>query len=149
MGPCQPFCQPFDFKSARNERVARRRRRHFDFILSCVCPPRVIRQCASKETAVNSCSVSDLAPYTLLICDFQQKMEDFDDDLDYELSQLDLSEYNQKCNTLSNCVLQVFDVDLHETISIARTKNHHRWQILSDSEDDQIPILPPSRNTEV
>ncbi|CAG5008195.1 unnamed protein product [Parnassius apollo] len=77
-------------------------------------------------------------------------MEDFDDDLDYELSQLDLSEYNQECNTLSNSdTLQVFDVDLNETISIARTKNHHRWQILSDSEDDQIPILPPSRNTEV
>lgn len=77
-------------------------------------------------------------------------MEDFDDDLDYELSQLDLSECYQECNTLSiTDAPQVFDVDLDDTVSIARTKNHHRWQILSDSEDDQITILPTSRNTEV
>lgn len=70
--------------------------------------------------------------------------------MDYERSQLDLSEYNQECDTLSNSdTPQVFDVDLDDTVSIARTKNHHRWQILSDSEDEQIPILPTSRNTEV
>lgn len=116
MGPRQPFCQPYDFKSARIKRVARRRRRHFDCLAACVCPPRVICRCASKETAVNSCSVSDLASYQLQICDFQQKMEDFDDDLDYELSQLDLTEYNLQNNIKNVTHYQI--VMLHKYLTL-------------------------------
>lgn len=77
-------------------------------------------------------------------------MDEFDDDLDYELSQLDIPECFQECNTLSNSdALQVLDIDLDDTVSIPRTIKHNRRQIVSDSEDDQISILPALRSSEL
>lgn len=77
-------------------------------------------------------------------------MDEFDDSYDYELSQLDLSFIqlhesvpDPQCDaSTTSDNQQALNINSNDTLSIPRTKRHHRRLILSDSEDDEDDTRP-------